>query len=240
MSSIKKFSDYNALAGSDLRGDETLLIADTASDATLTATTISATSSTNTIADSGSGLPIVKVGALVSISGFTDTAAELNGLHIVLSSTSSELVIATDITTDESAGQSVTVSEVAAMYQVPLSALDDYLNSSSMGSNVLVNTQTGTSYTVTLADYSSGLIIEMNNASENTVTIPPNSSVAFPVGAVIPIRQLGVGVTTIAAGSGVTLLNPHATANIATQYGSATIHQRATDEWVLEGNLAAS
>ena len=52
MSSIKKFSDYNALAGSDLRGDETLLIADTASDATLTATTISATSSTNTIADS--------------------------------------------------------------------------------------------------------------------------------------------------------------------------------------------
>lgn len=107
-------------------------------------------------------------------------------------------------------------------------------------SNVPVNTQTGTAYTLVLTDYTSGSIVEMNNAAANTVTIPPNSSVAFPVGAVIPIRQLGAGVTTIAAGAGVTLRNPHLTTKIAAQYGSATIHQRATDEWVLEGNIAAS
>ena len=107
-------------------------------------------------------------------------------------------------------------------------------------SNIPVNTQTGTTYTLVLSDYTNGSIIEMDNADANTVTIPPNSSVAFPVGAVIPIRQLGAGVTTIAAGAGVTLRNPHLTAKIAAQYGSATIHQRAANEWVLEGNIAAS
>ena len=107
-------------------------------------------------------------------------------------------------------------------------------------SNIPVNTQTGTTYTLVLSDYTNGSIIEMDNADANTVTIPPNSSVNFPVGAVIPIRQLGVGVTTIVAGSGVTLRNPHLTAKIAAQYGSATIHQRAANEWVLEGNIAAS
>ena len=107
-------------------------------------------------------------------------------------------------------------------------------------SNIPVNTQTGTTYTLVLSDYTNGSIIEMDNADANTVTIPPNSSVNFPVGAVIPIRQLGAGVTTIVAGSGVTLRNPHLTAKIAAQYGSATIHQRAANEWVLEGNIAAS
>ena len=65
-------------------------------------------------------------------------------------------------------------------------------------------------------------------------------SVAFPVGATIPIRQYGAGQTTIVAGSGVTIRNAHATLKIAAQYGSVCIHQRATDEWVIEGYLASS
>lgn len=103
-----------------------------------------------------------------------------------------------------------------------------------------VNRQTVTAYTLALSDYTSGAIIEMDNSSVNTVTIPPNSSVAFPVGAVILVRQLGAGATTIVAGSGVTINNAHATAKLYGKYASATIHQRATDVWVLEGNFAAS
>ena len=102
-----------------------------------------------------------------------------------------------------------------------------------------VNRQTVTAYTLALSDYTSGAIIEMDNPSANTVTIPPNSSVAFPVGAVILVRQLGAGATTIVAGSGVTINNAYATAKLYGQYASATIHQRATDVWVLEGNFAA-
>ena len=103
-----------------------------------------------------------------------------------------------------------------------------------------INRQTVIAYTLALSDYTSGAIIEMNNSSVNTVTIPPNSSVAFPVGAVILVRQLGAGATTIVAGSGVTINNAHATAKLYGRYASATIHQRATNVWVLEGNFAAS
>ena len=45
----------------------------------------------------------------------------------------------------------------------------------------------------------------MDNAAANTLTVPPNSSVAFPVGTSIPIRQAGAGQTTIVAGSGVAI-----------------------------------
>lgn len=101
-----------------------------------------------------------------------------------------------------------------------------------------INSQTGTAYTLALTD--KGLCVEMNNAAANTLTIPPNSSVAFPVGTTILIRQEGAGNTTIAAGSGVTIRNPHGTLKIAKQYATVSIHQRATDEWCIDGNMAES
>jgi hypothetical protein len=94
------------------------------------------------------------------------------------------------------------------------------------------NSQTGTSYTLALSD--AGKCVTMNNASANTVTIPSNSSVAFPIGTKIMITQLGAGATTIAAGSGVTLNAPSSvSANINEQYGSRVIWKRATDTWLL-------
>ena len=66
--------------------------------------------------------------------------------------------------------------------------------------NVLVpslNNQTGTTYTLQFADYAR--IVGMNNASPNTISIPLNASVAFPIGTIILIRQVGVGQTSIAA-----------------------------------------
>jgi|GEM_PF-6131619 len=120
---LKKISDYNALDGGVLRGDEIILLADTTSNGTVTAATISATAATNTISDSGGGLPVVKVGALVLVSGFTDTEGELNALHTVVSSDANNLVVVTDITVDEAAGQSVTVSEVSAMYSLTIAEL---------------------------------------------------------------------------------------------------------------------
>ena len=63
-----------------------------------------------------------------------------------------------------------------------------------------VNTQTGTSYTLVLGD-ANGLV-DTDNGSANTVTVPPNSSVAFPVGTQVLVVQQGAGQTTIVAGSG--------------------------------------
>lgn len=95
-------------------------------------------------------------------------------------------------------------------------------------------TQSGTTYTLALADQ--GTVIEFTSASATTVTVPPNSSVAFPVGTVIEFVQYGAGQITIAPGAGVTLRNPSSLTTRA-QYSTVSIRQRATDTWVVSGDL---
>jgi hypothetical protein len=96
-----------------------------------------------------------------------------------------------------------------------------------------INTQTS-SYVLVLTD--AGICVEMNVGSANTLTIPPHSSVAFPVDTIIMFRQQGAGATTITAGAGVTIDKPR-TLVFSAQYATASAHQRATDEWCVDGNL---
>jgi hypothetical protein len=107
--------------------------------------------------------------------------------------------------------------------------------SSSSGSDVVTNTRTA-SYTLVLSD--SGKLVEMNVSGANTLTVPPNSSVAFPTGTTIGIRQYGAGTTTIVAGSGVTIRSRGSLLALAGRYTEAVLTKRATDEWVLVGDLA--
>lgn len=99
------------------------------------------------------------------------------------------------------------------------------------------NAQTGTTYTLVLGD--AGNVVSMNNASANTLTVPPNSSVAFPVGTQIDLAQLGAGQTTVAAGGGVTIRSDAGKLKLAGQYVGGTLLKLATDEWLLAGNIAA-
>lgn len=99
------------------------------------------------------------------------------------------------------------------------------------------NVQTGTSYTLVLAD--AFKLVTMANASANSLTVPPNSSEAFPVGTRIDIGQDAAGQTTVVAGSGVTIRNPE-TLKLRKQWAKATLIKRATDTWDLEGNLEAA
>jgi hypothetical protein len=102
---------------------------------------------------------------------------------------------------------------------------------------VAPNTQTGTAYTLVLSD--AGKAVEANNASANTVTVPPNSSVAFPVGTLIEICQLGAGQTTVVAGSGVTIRSAGGKLKLTGQYSAASLRKRASDEWLIVGDLSA-
>lgn len=106
------------------------------------------------------------------------------------------------------------------------------------GASMAINAQTGTAYTLAVGD--AGLCVEMNNAAANQLTVPPNSTVAFGIGTTILVRQMGAGQTTIIAGSGVTIRNPHGTLKLSKQYASVALHKRATDEWCIEGILAES
>jgi hypothetical protein len=98
-----------------------------------------------------------------------------------------------------------------------------------------VNAQTGTSYTLVLTD--AGKQVTMTNASASTLTVPPNSSVAFDVGVVITVVQMGAGAVTLTAGAGVTI-NSLATSLAMSQYQVATLVKQATNVWI--ANLGGS
>jgi hypothetical protein len=98
-----------------------------------------------------------------------------------------------------------------------------------------INAQTA-SYTLVLSDASK--LVEVSNASANTVTVPLNSSVAYPTGTQINILQTGAGQTTIAGTAGVTI-NYAIGLKLRAQWSAATLIKRATDTWVAFGDLSA-
>ena len=101
--------------------------------------------------------------------------------------------------------------------------------------DVSTNAQTA-SYTLVLADKNK--VVEMGVGSANTLTVPLNSSVAFPVGSQINILQTGSGQTTITATGGVTI-NATPGLKMRAQWSYATLIKRATDTWVLVGDISA-
>lgn len=105
--------------------------------------------------------------------------------------------------------------------------------------NLGINTQTGTTYTTVLAD--NGKLVTLSNASAIAVTIPLNSSVAYPVGAQINMVQLGAGQVTVAGAGGVTVVSTGATAaspKTRAQYSTLTAVQTSTDNWLVMGDIS--
>lgn len=100
------------------------------------------------------------------------------------------------------------------------------------------NSQSGTSYTFALADANSKAVTS-TNSSAVTFTVPPNSSVAFPIGTKIDVIQLGTGKLTLAQGIGVTINSQNGNKAMATQYVGATLWKQGTNAWILLGNLIA-
>lgn len=97
-----------------------------------------------------------------------------------------------------------------------------------------VNVQTGTTYAPVLTD--NGKTITMNNMSAQTITIPANASVAFPVGTSINLMSLGSGIVTIAITSD-TLISKGSEVTLTGQYSVGNITKVATTTWLLSGDL---
>ena len=102
---------------------------------------------------------------------------------------------------------------------------------------LLINAQTGTTYTFVLTDQ--GKLVTASNGSAQTYTVPPNSSVAFPTGTTITVIGIGSGKVTLAQGSGVTNASKDSEKAIDGQHASVTIIKTATDTWQLVGALQA-
>lgn len=92
-----------------------------------------------------------------------------------------------------------------------------------------VNSTSGATYTLVITDL--GNLRRFTNATGVTVTVPPTTSVAFPIGSKVDIEQAGAGVVTVAAGAGVTLVAQGGTLTTAAQYHKRTLTKIAADTW---------
>lgn len=107
--------------------------------------------------------------------------------------------------------------------------------------NLIVNTQTGTTYTVVSTDAQK--LITLNNASAITLTIASNATQSLPVGTAVNISQFGAGQVTVVGASSpnpVTIRSTGATAaqpKLRVQYSTATLIQTTTDNWLVVGDI---
>ena len=121
-------------------------------------------------------------------------------------------------------------------------ATGDVLTASTVNGLVTFSTTTQTAdYTPVSADQYQMLVI-MNKATAVNFTIPTNASVAYPVGTVITVLNIGAGTCTIKAVTAgtTTVLSAGATAAQPTlaQYKSAVCIKTATDTWYVVGGIA--
>jgi hypothetical protein len=129
----------------------------------------------------------------------------------------------------------VTGGNVGIRIQDPQNALD-VSGTARATQGMPIITEAGTAKTLALTD--NGGYVRTTSGSAVTITVPLNSSVAFPTGAEIVVFQDGAGLVTFAATGGVTIKSKDSNLSLGGQYSAATLKKVATDTWDLIGDLA--
>jgi hypothetical protein len=88
------------------------------------------------------------------------------------------------------------------------------------------NAQTGVSYSFVLTDFTK--LVTTSNAGAVAVTLPLESSVAWPSGTQLRILNIGAGTVTVAGAAGVTI---NGTPLTLAQFKAATIVKTGTNTW---------
>ena len=93
-------------------------------------------------------------------------------------------------------------------------------------------------YYLTLDDQ--GKVVTMDSAAANTLRVPTNATVPFPIGATVIVRQIGGGSTTIgpAAGVGITK-RASLTLELAEKWAQIVLHKIDTDTWHTTGEYVS-
>lgn len=100
--------------------------------------------------------------------------------------------------------------------------------------------QKSAAYTLSaLSERDSMIEVSHTGGTAVDITIPANSSVAYPVGTSIDILRTNTGKVRIVGAAGVTV-NATPGAFLRDQWSAATLFKRATDTWVLIGDLATA
>ena len=143
-------------------------------------------------------------------------------------------ILDANVTAAKLATDSVITAKIADNAVTQAKMADRVVGSAELD-NLTLNAQTGTTYTLVLAD--AHKLVTLSNASAITLTVPTNASVAFDIGDQVNLLQLGAGQVTV-SGAGVTLRSQGSKLKLNGQYSTATLVKIASDEWVLLGNTA--
>lgn len=186
------------------------------------------------------GVNVGSAGSVVVNGGALGTPS--SGVATNLTGTASGLTAGTVTTNANLTGHVTSTGNAAVLGSFSSSNLataltDEVGTGSAVFSEPDANTQTG-SYTLVLADKAKE--VRMNVAGANNLTVPPNSSVAFPVGSFVTISQYGAGLTSVVAGSGVTIRTSAGNLLSPGQYSPMVLRKVATDEWYLWNGAAAT
>ena len=82
-------------------------------------------------------------------------------------------------------------------------------------------------------------MIETFQTSSNTITVPPSSSVNFPLYTQILVVQSGSGQTSFITGSGVSLLSSSNRLKLTGQYSGASLIKKDNNIWYLFGDITS-
>ena len=184
-------------------------------------------------------------GALIALEtklGLTDSNASSGAILVGTGASTTAWTTTPSINiTGNASGTAATVtgaaqSAITSVGTLSSLAVTGAVTAGSVVAPLAFNAQTGTTYTFVLAD--AGKMVTSSNGSAQTVTVPPNSSVAFDVGTQIIVQNIGSANATLAEGSGVTINSKDSNKEIDGQWAAATLIKTATDVWTLIGSLA--
>jgi len=95
-----------------------------------------------------------------------------------------------------------------------------------------------TAYTITSAN--SAKTTEFTAATDVTITIPSDpSNTTWPIGSSVEVRQMGAGRLIFSVTSPATIVSSDGYLKTRTQYSSAFLEKRASNSWILTGDIDA-
>jgi len=203
------------------------------------------------LATDGSALNRLAVGTndqvLVADSAQTNGVkwSQVGASNLASDAVTTAKILDANVTEAKLASSSVTAAKIGADAVTTVKIQDNAVTQAKLADRVVgsaeldnlsLNAQTGTTYTLVLAD--AHKVVTLNNASPIALTVPTNASVAFEIGDQVNLLQLGAGQVTV-GGAGVTLRAQGSKVKLNGQYAVGTLVKIGTDEWVLVGNTVA-